>query len=142
MLGSEPVHHSAPESSGDGLPRADQAALTQELPDVPVDVAEPLPSVGPGQVLEDIISTGAGPVVRLTKVFRRAAASSIVVNAHRVNRGETPELNASPAAPSAIYFVEIETPEEGLAKIIQIVAEHIPSASTSTPSGTCRCSAR
>jgi len=85
-----------------------------------------LPSVGPGQVLEDIIGSGAVPVVRLTEVFRQAAASRIVVNAHRVNRGEMPDLQASPDRPSDFYFVEIGTPEEGLGKIIQIVAERIP----------------
>ncbi len=85
-----------------------------------------LPSVGPGQVLEDIISSGAIPVVRLTEVFRQAAASRIVVNAHRVNRGEMPELTTSPDVPTDFYFVEIDTPEEGLPKIIQIVAERIP----------------
>ncbi len=85
-----------------------------------------LPSVGPGQVLDDIIGSGAVPVVRLTEVFRQAAASRIVVNAHRVNRGEMPELQASPDTPSDFYFVEIQSPEEGLGKIIQIVTERIP----------------
>jgi len=85
-----------------------------------------LPSVGPGQVLEDIIASGAVPVVRLTEVFRQAAASRIVVNAHRVNRGEMPELFVPADTPSDFYFVEIESPDEGLAKIIQIVAERIP----------------
>ena len=85
-----------------------------------------LPSVGPGQVLDDIIGSGAVPVVRLTEVFRQAAASRIIVNAHRVNHGEMPELAASPDSPSDFYFVEIESPEDGLARIIQIVAERIP----------------
>jgi len=85
-----------------------------------------LPSVGPGRVLDDIIDSGAVPVVRLTEVFRQAAASRIIVNAHRVNRGEMPELTASPDSPSDFYFVEIGSPDEGLAKIIQIVAERIP----------------
>ncbi|HOG28422.1 MAG TPA: ATP-dependent RecD-like DNA helicase [Vicinamibacterales bacterium] len=85
-----------------------------------------LPSVGPGQVLEDIISSGAVPVVRLTEVFRQAAASRIVVNAHRVNRGEMPELTTTPDRPTDFYFVEIDTPEEGLPRIIQIVTERIP----------------
>jgi exodeoxyribonuclease V alpha subunit len=85
-----------------------------------------LPSVGPGQVLEDIIGSGAVPVVRLTEVFRQAAASRIIVNAHRVNHGEMPQLVASPDVPSDFYFVEIESPDEGLGKIIQIVSERIP----------------
>jgi exodeoxyribonuclease V alpha subunit len=50
-----------------------------------------LPSVGPGQVLADIIGSGAVPVVRLTEVFRQAAASRIIVNAHRINQGLMPE---------------------------------------------------
>ena len=49
-----------------------------------------LPSVGPGQVLADIIASGAVPVVRLTEVFRQAARSRIVVNAHRINQGRMP----------------------------------------------------
>jgi exodeoxyribonuclease V alpha subunit len=85
-----------------------------------------LPSVGPGQVLEDIIGSGAVPVVRLTEVFRQAAASRIIVSAHRVNRGEMPELTVPADTPSDFYFVEIETPDEGLGKIIQIVTERIP----------------
>jgi ATP-dependent exoDNAse (exonuclease V) alpha subunit len=50
-----------------------------------------LPSVGPGQVLADIIGSGRLPVARLTEVFRQAAESRIVVNAHRINRGQMPE---------------------------------------------------
>ena len=50
-----------------------------------------LPSVGPGQILADIIASGRVPVARMTEVFRQAAASRIVVNAHRINRGEMPE---------------------------------------------------
>jgi len=85
-----------------------------------------LPSVGPGRVLADIIDAGPVPIVRLTEVFRQAAASRIIVNAHRVNRGEMPELTVAADTPSDFYVVEIETPEEGLPKIIQIVAERIP----------------
>jgi exodeoxyribonuclease V alpha subunit len=85
-----------------------------------------LPSVGPGRVLADIIESTAVPVVRLTEVFRQAAASRIIVNAHRINHGEMPELSASADTPTDFYFVEIESPEEGLAKIIQIVSERIP----------------
>ena len=51
-----------------------------------------LPSVGPGQVLADIIGSGAVPVVRLTEVFRQAAESQIIVNAHRINQGKMPLL--------------------------------------------------
>ena len=59
-----------------------------------------LPSVGPGTVLSDVIASGAVPVVRLTEIFRQAAESLIVVNAHRIHDGDMPELGAGPA-PSA-----------------------------------------
>src|SRR6185503_6467058 len=51
-----------------------------------------LPSVGPGTVLRDLIDSCVVPVARLTKVFRQAAESLIIQNAHRVNRSEFPEL--------------------------------------------------
>ena len=66
-------------------------ALLRALPDqaalLLVGDVDQLPSVGPGQVLADIIGSGAVPVVRLTEVFRQAAESQIIVNAHRINRG-------------------------------------------------------
>ena len=52
-----------------------------------------LPSVGPGNVLRDIIRSGQFPVVELTKIFRQASESDIVVNAHKINRGEQVEIN-------------------------------------------------
>lgn len=59
-----------------------------------------LPSVGPGAVLAEIIGSGRAPTVRLTEIFRQAESSRIVVNAHRINRGETPEY-PRPAGRSA-----------------------------------------
>ena len=84
-----------------------------------------LPSVGPGQVLADIIASAAAPVVRLTEVFRQAAESRIIVNAHRINRGEMPEL-PPPEAESDFYFVEAAEPEDGARKLLQIVKQRIP----------------
>jgi exodeoxyribonuclease V alpha subunit len=55
-----------------------------------------LPSVGPGQVLADIIQSRAVPVVRLTDVSRQAAQSRIITTAHRTNQGSIPEWVASP----------------------------------------------
>ena len=52
-----------------------------------------LPSVGPGNVLRDIIHSGCFPVVELTKIFRQASESDIVVNAHKINRGEPVQIN-------------------------------------------------
>jgi exodeoxyribonuclease V alpha subunit len=69
-------------------------ALLRALPDraalLLVGDVDQLPSVGPGQVLADVIASGAMPVVRLTEVFRQAAESRIIVNAHRINQGLSP----------------------------------------------------
>ena len=81
-----------------------------------------LPSVGPGQVLADVINSGAIPVARLTEVFRQAAESRIVVNAHRINRGEMTKAGEE----SDFYFVEADDPEDGAAKVVQIVHDRIP----------------
>jgi exodeoxyribonuclease V alpha subunit len=83
-----------------------------------------LPSVGPGQVLADIIDSKAVPVVRLTEVFRQAGASRIIVNAHRINHGEMPDTSAG--RESDFHFIEIDTPEEGAARLLQVVSERIP----------------
>ena len=84
-----------------------------------------LPSVGAGNVLGDIISSEHFAVVSLTEIFRQAEASRIIVNAHRINRGIIPDL--SPAAGKTdFYFREREDPEEALAFVINLVADHIP----------------
>jgi exodeoxyribonuclease V alpha subunit len=84
-----------------------------------------LPSVGPGQVLADLIGCGQLPVARLTDIFRQARESRIVVNAHRVNRGAMPELQA-PDAGSDFYFVEAADADAAAAKLVKVVAERIP----------------
>ncbi len=84
-----------------------------------------LPSVGPGQVLGDVIASGAVPVVRLTEIFRQAATSRIVVNAHRINAGRMPDW-PKPGEESDFYFVEAATPEAGVARLIEIVRARIP----------------
>jgi exodeoxyribonuclease V alpha subunit len=84
-----------------------------------------LPSVGPGQVLADLIASGAVPVVRLTEVFRQASESRIIVSAHRINRGEMPELAPASEA-SDFYFSEIDDPAQGASRLLQIVHERIP----------------
>ena len=84
-----------------------------------------LPSVGPGQVLADVISSGAVPVVRLTEVFRQAAQSRIITSAHRINQGSIPDLNP-PEAESDFYFVQAEDPETAVARIVELVKTRIP----------------
>lgn len=86
-----------------------------------------LPSVGPGQVLAGIIESGAVPVVRLTEVFRQAATSQIITNAHRINAGQMPVL-APPknGETTDFYFVEAADAEDAVRKVVEIVQHRIP----------------
>ena len=84
-----------------------------------------LPSVGPGQVLADVIASGAIPVVRLSEVFRQAAKSQIIVNAHGINQGVMPDLRR-PTTDSDFYFVEADDPETAVARIVELVKIRIP----------------
>ena len=86
-----------------------------------------LPSVGAGNVLYDIISSGAVPVVWLREIFRQAKKSSIIVNAHKINRGLMPDLNPPDKKElDDFYFIEQEDPEEVLRIIIELTRSRIP----------------
>lgn len=104
-------------------------ALTKAVPDhaglLLVGDVDQLPSVGPGQVLADIIGSGQVPVARLTEVFRQAAESRIVVNAHRINAGKMPEA-ALRGGESDFHLIEIDEPEVGVAKLVEVVTKRIP----------------
>ena len=86
-----------------------------------------LPSVGPGQVLADGITSGAVPVARLTEVFRQAASSRIITTAHAINAGTIPDLRPpSEGGSTDFYFLPAETPEQAVALILKVVGERIP----------------
>lgn len=87
-----------------------------------------LPSVGPGNVLNDIIASAAVPVVTLDKIFRQAMASNIIVNAHKINEGILPSLNTAESSDSAndFYFIEQEDPEKVLEIILELSKKRIP----------------
>lgn len=84
-----------------------------------------LPSVGPGMVLRNIIDSGVVPVVRLTEVFRQAAHSRIITNAHRINEGQMPEF-AAKGGESDFFFVEREEPERIADTLIDVVKHRMP----------------
>jgi exodeoxyribonuclease V alpha subunit len=85
-----------------------------------------LPSVGPGNVLRDIIASGRVETVKLTEVFRQAQESLIIVNAHRINRGEFP-VSAPPQDKKAdFYFIEREEPDQAMALIKELCATRLP----------------
>ena len=104
-------------------------ALLAAVPDgtalLIVGDVDQLSSVGPGQVLADIIASGAVPVVRLTEVFRQAARSRIVTTAHGINRSAIPDLSR-PEGESDFYFVPAEDPETAAARIVELVKTRIP----------------
>jgi exodeoxyribonuclease V alpha subunit len=83
-----------------------------------------LPSVGPGAVLADMIGSGAVPTVRLTEIFRQAAASKIIVNAHRINEGRMPERAAAPDGD--FFFIAADSAEAVHEKLMHVVTERIP----------------
>ena len=107
------------------LMRALLAAVSDGAALLIVGDVDQLPSVGPGQVLADIIPSGAVPVVRLTEVFRQAAQSRIVTTAHGINRGAIPDLSR-PEGDSDFYFVPAEDPETAAARIVELVKTRIP----------------
>ena len=87
--------------------------------------ADQLPSVGPGNVLGDLVETGKVPVVRLQTVFRQARASLIIENAHLVNAGKLPQKQVE-GYESDFYMIEKEDPDEVLRIIKEIVCQRIP----------------
>jgi exodeoxyribonuclease V alpha subunit len=104
-------------------------ALMKAIPDkaalLIVGDIDQLPSVGPGQVLADVIASDAVPVVRLTEVFRQAAQSRIITSAHRINQGSIPDLSP-PGVDSDFYFVQADDPETAVPRIIELVKTRIP----------------
>jgi exodeoxyribonuclease V alpha subunit len=100
-------------------------AVPEEAALLVVGDVDQLPSVGPGQVLADLIGSGVVPVVRLTEIFRQAASSRIITSAHRINRGEMPDLGRGDAE-SDFHFVPADDPETAVARIIDLVKARIP----------------
>ncbi len=83
-----------------------------------------LPSVGPGNVLKDLIHSERLPVIQLKKIFRQAAGSLIITNAHRINQGEFPDLSYHPRAD--FQFIESENPDEVVKTIVDLVTNRLP----------------
>lgn len=85
-----------------------------------------LPSVGPGNVLQDIIASQTVHVAELTEIFRQSAESEIICNAHRINKGEVPPLESSRERLSDFYFIRQSDPERVADLVVDLVKNHIP----------------
>lgn len=83
-----------------------------------------LPAVGAGNVLRDMIDSGVFPVVRLTRIFRQAQTSRIIMNAHRINRGQMPDL--SNGKDTDFFFMNQEDPQEAVKMIVELVQKKLP----------------
>jgi exodeoxyribonuclease V alpha subunit len=107
------------------------AALAPETRLVLVGDVDQLPSVGPGRVLRDIIDSGAVPTVRLTEIFRQAAQSLIVTNAHRIHDGEMPEVGAPAPGDGRgdardFFFLEEDDPGKAALLVRDLVTTRLP----------------
>ena len=85
-----------------------------------------LPSVGAGNVLRDIIDSGVVPVVRLTRIFRQAQTSRIIMNAHAINEGRMPDIRNGKQ--SDFFFMACEEPEQIASTIVDLVSHRLPKA--------------
>lgn len=83
-----------------------------------------LPSVGAGNVLRDMIDCGSFPVIRLTRIFRQAQTSRIIMNAHRINEGKMPDL--SNGRNTDFFFMDNEEAETTVSQIVELVRTKLP----------------
>ncbi|MBP9975423.1 MAG: ATP-dependent RecD-like DNA helicase [Synergistaceae bacterium] len=103
-------------------------AIPKDASVVFVGDVDQLPSVGPGNVLKDIIDSGVCPVVHLKEIFRQGEESMIVVNAHKINSGEMPcfDDKSNGTSPCDFYFIEQNDPDKALEIIKELVTLRIP----------------
>jgi exodeoxyribonuclease V alpha subunit len=99
-------------------------AVSNETVVVMVGDVDQLPSVGAGNVLKDIIDSGVINVVKLTRIFRQAQGSAIITNAHRINKGEFPNLKGG--SKSDFFFLEEEEPQKVVETIKELCSIRLP----------------
>ena len=99
-------------------------AVPDDMTLILVGDVDQLPSVGAGNVLSDIIASGCIPVVKLERIFRQAQGSRIIMNAHRINKGQAIDTRGGRNAD--FFFAAQETPEEAADLIVKYVSENLP----------------
>jgi len=98
-------------------------AIPSEARAIFIGDVDQLPSVGPGNVLKNIIQSERVGVIQLKKIFRQAAGSMIISNAHRINSGEFPDISYNPR--SDFQFIEAENPEDVVKIIVDLVSTRL-----------------
>jgi exodeoxyribonuclease V alpha subunit len=99
-------------------------AMPSDAAIVLVGDADQLPSIGPGQVLYDILGSGRVPNIRLTRIYRQRGGSQIIANAHRINRGEQPQL-ATKKGDSDSYLFRADTPEKTVQHVVGLLSKKL-----------------
>ena len=88
--------------------------------------ADQLPPIGAGKPFEDLIASGAAPVVRLSQIFRQAARSMITTAAHEINQGRPPHLEPTAEQDHDFFFIDRPSPERALETVVEVVADRAP----------------
>ena len=106
-------------------------AIPEQMTLIMVGDVDQLPSVGAGNVLRDMIESDSFPVVRLTRIFRQAQASRIIMNAHRINAGKMPDLSNGKA--TDFFFMERSEPEQVVQTVSELVKTRLPRSYRTKP---------
>jgi len=101
-------------------------AIPEHMRLVMVGDIDQLPSVGAGNVLRDIIESEKIPVIRLTRIFRQAQSSRIVMSAHAINQGRFPDI--SNGMNTDFFFIKKDNPEQVAEEIVKLVRDRLPKA--------------
>ena len=99
-------------------------AIPKHMSLILVGDTDQLPSVGAGNVLKDVIESGRIPVVRLTRIFRQAQGSRIIMNAHRINKGEAIDMRGGKE--SDFFFASKESNEEVVETLVKYCTQNLP----------------
>ena len=106
-------------------------AVPEHMTVILIGDVDQLPSIGAGNVLRDIISSDVIPVIKLERIFRQAMNSRIVTNAHKINKGEFPDISNTrnnAGGNSDFFFIHDDDPEHALAQIVPLCHKRLPSA--------------
>lgn len=99
-------------------------AIPEHMALIMVGDTDQLPSVGAGNVLKDVMASGCIPVVRLSRIFRQAQGSRIILNAHRINKGEAIDMRGG--KDSDFFFASEETNEGIVERLVKYCTENLP----------------